>query len=48
MEWMDVDENVPTVHHYTDSEIVDMVTNPEKMSVLVVIKIKVVTKMRKM
>lgn len=30
MEWMDVDENVPTVRHYTDSEIVDMVTNPEK------------------
>lgn len=29
-EWMDVDDNVPTVHHYTDSEIVDMVVHPER------------------
>lgn len=27
---MDVDDNVPTVHHYTDSEIVDMVVHPER------------------
>ncbi|KAG7164338.1 cleavage and polyadenylation specificity factor subunit 2-like [Homarus americanus] len=29
-EWLDVDDNVPTVHHYTDSEIVDMVKIPER------------------
>ncbi|KAG7163044.1 putative Jerky protein-like 67 [Homarus americanus] len=29
-EWLDVDDNVPTVHHYTDSEIVDMVKSPER------------------
>ena len=29
-EWMNVEDNVHTVHHYTDSEIVVMVENPEK------------------
>ncbi|KAG7171893.1 putative Jerky protein-like 65 [Homarus americanus] len=29
-EWLDVDDNVPTAHHYTDSEIVDMVKSPER------------------
>ncbi|KAG7154894.1 Tigger transposable element-derived protein 2-like 2, partial [Homarus americanus] len=29
-EWLDDDDNVPTVHHYTDSEIVDMVKSPER------------------
>ncbi|KAG7174714.1 Jerky protein-like 11, partial [Homarus americanus] len=29
-EWLDVDDNVPTVHHSTDSEIVDMVKSPER------------------
>ena len=29
-EWLHADDNVPTIHHYTDSEIVQMVVNPEK------------------
>ncbi|KAG7166753.1 Jerky protein-like 12 [Homarus americanus] len=29
-EWLAVDDNVSTVHHYTDSEIVDMVKSPER------------------
>ena len=31
-EWMNVDDNAPVVHHYTDSEIVEMVISPEKQA----------------
>ena len=30
MEWLNADDNVTTIHHYTDSEIVQMVVSPEK------------------
>ena len=32
MEWLHADDDVPTIHHYTDSEIVHMVVSPEKNS----------------
>ena len=30
MEWLHADDNVATIHHYTDSEILHMVVSPEK------------------
>ena len=31
-EWLHADDNVTTIHHYTDSEIVYMVVSPQKNS----------------
>ena len=30
MEWLHADDNVTTIHYFTDSEIVHMVVSPEK------------------
>ena len=30
MEWLHADDNVPTIHHYTDSKIVHVVVSREK------------------